>query len=167
MFCEDPLPLLIPFLLCYFFSFPLFQGKQPALLPNSAAEPCLVISYRGPSLHSPTFLLLTPLYFTSLNKVHLVTEHTNPLIISEIILCLPPADLGSNRSKLFFLNLKYRLLYLTVSFWTLCQSDLMTSDDLFIYTIKFLSVYYRYQDWHRKILKAIARLTTCYITREI
>lgn len=78
MFCEGPLPLLIPFLLCYFFAFPIFQGKHPALTPNSAAEPCLAISCRGPSfLRLPTFLLLTPLSFSGLSRGHLAhwTHH--------------------------------------------------------------------------------------------
>lgn len=35
----------------------------------------------------------------------------------------------------------------------------MENDGPFICIIKFLAIYYRYQDWHRKLLKVIARLT--------
>lgn len=120
----SPLPLLIPFHLCYFFPFPLFQGKQPALMSNSAAEPCLIISYRDPSsLHSLHFLLFSA-DTTSLRGGLWFTEHTIPLIISEIILCLPSADLESDRSKLFFLILKYRFLYSTVRFFEPCTNQI-------------------------------------------
>lgn len=78
-------------------------------------------------LPRPFLLALTHLFSadtTSLRGGLWFTEHTIPLIISEIILCLPSADLESDRSKLFFLILKYRFLYSTVRFFEPCTNQI-------------------------------------------
>lgn len=138
MFCESPLPLLIPSLLCCFFTCPF---KLPAPW-ESRQHPCQVQQHNPAWTFSAQFLrktnLLWPqlllIYLTRMHWVRLtltgwgflqrpflpplahissanasppptqaediwISEHTIPLPVSEIMLCLPSTDLGCDGGK--------------------------------------------------------------------